>query len=68
MKDTEQRLNNLLRFILADVKARGDAGGLSDNPRVERLADGSFKIIVFASEEPAQKTTRKSSKKKDGTD
>lgn len=65
--DVEQKMNNLLRSILQDIAARGDKRALADKPRVERLDDGSYRVVVFAHEEP-QKTTKKSSKKKDVTD
>ena len=64
--DTEKRLNNLLRFIQRDVISRGDASALSDDPRVEHNADGSYTVIVFKSDEPAPVAEASDAKAKTG--
>lgn len=65
--DVEKKLNNLVRSVAQDIRARGDAGVLADLPGVERQTDGSYRVIVFrvdaVEETPTEEPSRKRKKK-----
>lgn len=69
--DVQKSLNNFLRAKRQEIISHGAVGALDDAPRVERLDDGSFRVVILAVTEaktPAAPKTKKTRKKKQADD